>query len=213
MAIDRKYIVNLKGKEFVTYEGLLNVAHERGLKSIDTELLQVPTPDNGNVAICKATVTLSELRVSENVGMEEHAPSYFPTFSGIGDASPDNVSRGIAPHIIRQSETRAKARALRDALGVGTAAFEEMGEEDAPRPARASVAAPGGNVAPIERARPDEKAMKSQVDLLKTLAEELRGEGGVERLEARIGKPLAELGRAEADDWIDRLTPGEARGG
>jgi hypothetical protein len=52
-----------------------------------------------------------------------------------------------------------------------------------------------------------QKARKSQVDLLKTLATEWRGENGVERLENRIGKPLADLTRAEADDWIDRLTP------
>ena len=45
------------------------------------------------------------------------------------------------------------------------------------------------------------------MDLLKTLATEWRGENGVERLENRIGKPLTDLTRTEADDWIDRLTP------
>ena len=45
------------------------------------------------------------------------------------------------------------------------------------------------------------------MDLLKTLAVEWRGESGVERLENRIGKPLTDLTRAEADEWIDRLTP------
>jgi ABC-type multidrug transport system fused ATPase/permease subunit len=48
---------------------------------------------------------------------------------------------------------------------------------------------------------------KSQVDLLKTLAVEWRGENGVERLENRLGKPLKDMTRAEADEWIDRLTP------
>ena len=55
--------------------------------------------------------------------------------------------------------------------------------------------------------RGSQKARKSQVDLLKTLAVEWRGENGVERLEGRIGKPLTDLTRIEADDWIDRLTP------
>jgi len=45
------------------------------------------------------------------------------------------------------------------------------------------------------------------VDLLRTLAVEWAGDGGVERLEGRVGKPLADLSRAEADEWIDRLTP------
>jgi Resolvase, N terminal domain len=51
------------------------------------------------------------------------------------------------------------------------------------------------------------KARKSQVELLKTLAVEWRGENGVERLENRLGKPLKDMTRAEADEWIDRLTP------
>jgi hypothetical protein len=45
------------------------------------------------------------------------------------------------------------------------------------------------------------------VDLLRTLAVEWAGDGGVGRLEKRIGKPLTDLNRAEADEWIDRLTP------
>jgi hypothetical protein len=45
------------------------------------------------------------------------------------------------------------------------------------------------------------------VELLKTLAVEWAGEGGVGRLEKRIGKSLADLTRDEADDWIDRITP------
>ena len=61
---------------------------------------------------------------------------------------------------------------------------------------------------PEQTAQP-QKARKSQVDLLKTLAEELRGQDGVTKLEERIGKPLSELTRAEADNWIDRLTPEE----
>src|ERR687898_241588 len=51
-------------------------------------------------------------------------------FGGIGDASPQNVNRAIAPHLIRMAETRAKARALRDAINVGVTAFEELGGEE-----------------------------------------------------------------------------------
>jgi hypothetical protein len=180
------------------------------------------------------------------------------TFSGIGDASPENVGRGIVPHIIRMAETRAKARALRDAVNVGATALEELSDGDdappvnsyqAPRAANASQGpsrqaasrqAPSGprpveDPAPAEEEVPNgkadaqaeaqaapsarrasrggsaQKARKSQVDLLRTLAEELRGENGVARLESRIGKSLAELTRAEADEWIDRLTPAEGR--
>jgi hypothetical protein len=56
------------------------------------------------------------------------------TFTGIGDASPANVSRNIAPHIIRQAETRAKARALRDAINAGAMSLEDEAETGEPAP-------------------------------------------------------------------------------
>lgn len=42
-------------KEVATYAGLLARAHEEGLKSIATRLVQVPSPDNGMTAIVEAT--------------------------------------------------------------------------------------------------------------------------------------------------------------
>jgi hypothetical protein len=70
------------------------------------------------------------------------------------------------------------------------------------------VAPPNGQAEkPASSSKRGGKARKSQVDLLKTLAVEWRGENGVERLETRIGKPLTDMTRTEADEWIDRLTP------
>ncbi len=212
-----EFLITRQGKQYVLFAGLLDEAHGRGLRGIDTELIQVPDDANGNVAIVKATAEMDDGR----------------RFSGIGDASPENVGRNIVPHLIRMAETRAKARALRDAVNVGATALEELSDGDAP-PAE-DFEAPRSRPTPIRNApRPraqegtapesqavedngraqetpprsrSQRARKSQVDLLKTLATEWRGENGVERLENRIGKPLADLTRAEADDWIDRLTP------
>ena len=204
------------------YAGLLDEAHDRGLRGIDTELVQVPDDANGNVAIVKATAEMDDGR----------------RFSGIGDASPENVGRNIVPHLIRMAETRAKARALRDAVNVGATALEELSDGDDAPPTEDFGATTRSRPTPIRNARSrseegaaqssqavedngraertaassrkgggTQRARKSQVDLLKTLATEWRGENGVERLENRIGKPLADLTRVEADDWIDRLTP------
>ncbi|CAA9457769.1 MAG: hypothetical protein AVDCRST_MAG37-3208 [uncultured Rubrobacteraceae bacterium] len=223
-----EFLIMRQGKQYVLFAGLLDEAHNRGLRGIDTELVQVPTAENGNVAVVKATVEMEDGR----------------TFSGIGDASPENVGRNIVPHIIRMAETRAKARALRDAVNVGATALEELSDGDenvstptgyppprnlqsvprrtvpdsdpAPSNGRAGADPENAEDAPQETPKRggrggSQKARKSQIDLLRTLAEELRGENGVARLESRIGKSLGELTRAEADEWIDRLTPAEGR--
>lgn len=109
----KEFIVNRQGKDFVLYAGLLDQAHREGLKRITTKLLQAPSDENGHLAICYA-----EVETEKGV------------FSGIGDASPENVGRMIAMHTVRMSETRAKARALRDAINVGVTAFEELGDVD-----------------------------------------------------------------------------------
>lgn len=112
-----EYTIERHGKTFVLYAGLLDEAHSRGLRSIETELLQVPNNENGQVAIARAVIRTEEGK-----------------FSGIGDASPENVGRNIVPHIIRMAETRAKARALRDAVNVGEAAVEELSDGDGQAP-------------------------------------------------------------------------------
>lgn len=119
----KEFIVERQGRAFVLYAGLLDMAHQQGLKSIQTELIQVPKEENNRVAICTATVIL-----------EREGKEYI--FTGIGDAAPNNVAHAMQSCLIRMAETRAKARALRDAVNVGVAAFEEItpDEEDAPVP-------------------------------------------------------------------------------
>jgi len=126
-------------KEVATYAGLLARAHDEGLKRIETTLVQVPAENNHFLAVAHATVET------------EHG-----VFTGIGDASPNNVNRKIAPHIVRMAETRAKARALRDAVNIGIVCLEELsdlsdlgldenpqGEPENVRPLRPAHAASG----------------------------------------------------------------------
>ncbi len=192
-----EYMIERGGRRFVLYAGLLEEAHARGLRSIETELLQVPGAENGEVAIARAVVRTEEGK-----------------FSGIGDASPGNVSRAIAPHIIRMAETRAKARALRDAINVGVAALEELGDEEvAPEPARGetksvessrvagSQAGEGKDEVPKE-ALP---ATRKQLNYLEALIADVV-EDGVPKFEDMVGKPISELTRGEASEWIGRLS-------
>ena len=122
-------------KEVATYAGLLSRAHEEGLKGISTKLVQIPAEENRWVAICLAQVTTDR-----------------GVFTGIGDASSDNVNRKIVPHIIRMAETRAKARALRDAVNIGVVSLEELGgDEDE---VQAGSPAPAQAPAPTRTSRP-----------------------------------------------------------
>lgn len=110
--IDSKFIINLQGKDFITYEGLLDLAHQKGLKGIETKLIQIPDKENLNTCIVQAIAKLED-----------------GEFYGLGDANPSNVNSFISKHLIRMAETRAKARALRDLTNVGMTAIEELGDD------------------------------------------------------------------------------------
>jgi hypothetical protein len=144
--MEKKHVIQLQGQEFVTYEGLLNEAHQRGLKEIRTQLIQRPGPENGHTAIVAAEVTLDGDRV----------------FTGLGDANPGNTSAAIARHAIRMAETRAKARALRDAVNVGMTAIEELGEATDP------VARGGHEGGQVLAAAPTKMATQKQIHKVAT---------------------------------------------
>lgn len=105
-----RFVKSLQGREFILYGGLLELARKRGLKRITTGVVQLPTKDNGMYAVVEA-----EVETEDGV------------FKEIGDASPESVSRSILPHLLRMASTRAKARAMRDAVGIDMVALEELG--------------------------------------------------------------------------------------
>jgi hypothetical protein len=138
IAIKREYRIDRQGKEYVLYAGLLDAAHGAGLRRIETELVQAPGPQNGHVAICSARVTLVD-----GDGVER-------TFGGIGDADTSNVNRQMTNVLIRMAETRAKARALRDAINVAEAAVEEDAPPVPAEPMEPLPARPGNDASARE---------------------------------------------------------------
>jgi hypothetical protein len=104
--IPAEFVTTIHGKEFVQFAGLLAMAHAQGLISLQAELLTV-TPD---LATARATATFADGR----------------TFTEAADATPDNVNTQVRKHFARCALTRAKSRALRDALNIAMVALEEL---------------------------------------------------------------------------------------
>lgn len=152
MAIDKQFIVSLKGKEYPLWAGVLDAATRAGLRHLKTTVLQVPAPENGNLAVVMATAEFEDGRV----------------FTDVGDCSPASTSPHLAAAALRLASTRAKGRALRDAINVGQTMYEELpGDDDDDRksnqqskpapgrpapaqPAAAPAARPAGPVATAE---------------------------------------------------------------
>jgi len=196
-------------KEVVTYPGLLSKAHEEGLTRIRTRLLQIPGDENGRTAIAKASVETSKGH-----------------FDALGDASPDNVNSFIVPHLIRMAETRAKARALRDAVNIGIVSFEELdGDGLASNGSDLGSGAPPAPARPVRNdarsTRPAPKPGGNGDEALMTEAQRrylfrllagqgLEGEAAQEFLKEHLDvSSLKEVTKAQATRAIDRLLKGE----
>jgi len=205
-------------KEVATYAGILALAHDEGLKSIVTTLAQAPTKENGMVAIVTAVVRTNK-----------------GEFTGIGDADPSNVNSRIVRHLLRMAETRAKARAMRDAVNIGIVSLEELGdiaEEElsaqtaghagrpgafsrpqatsSPRPANGNGTAAGASGSDLPTVtEPEFREMSAaQRGLLFRIAGE-RGIAPAEQEAWLVGQlgiqELGSLSRTEASQAIDRL--------
>ena len=107
--IPPQHVVLIQGKPFVKFSGLLAMAHERGLVALTADW----TFNDAELSLAHAVATFQDGR----------------RFEESGDATPANTNRKVAVHFRRVALTRAKARVLRDALGVDLVAVEELADE------------------------------------------------------------------------------------
>jgi len=110
--LDERFIKTIDGKDFCLYAGLLDLAHQKNLTSMDVELLQYPNEGNNHTAVCRAVAKTATGGV----------------YTDVGDANPSNCNSKVAKHLIRMASTRAKARCLRDLTNIGMTALEELGD-------------------------------------------------------------------------------------
>lgn len=120
-------IARLRGSErpYPTYGAKLDLAHQAGLHSLVTTVLQLPSPENGRLAVVMATAEFANGDV----------------FTDVGDACPESTSPQMASALLRLASTRAKGRVLSDALNLPELMAEEAEDMDSPR---LSVTASGG---------------------------------------------------------------------
>lgn len=108
-----KYLIDIDGKDFVVFKGLLDIAHTFGLKSIETKIIKLDAKEKQ--CIVEAIVEYQD----------------GTTFTGHGHADPSNLDPKLVPSYIAMAETRAIARALRFGNNVGLTSSDELPEKSA----------------------------------------------------------------------------------
>lgn len=104
------------GKQVYGYRDVLNEAHRLGLRQFRQNHDPIVKFDNGGqivAAVCSVTAVFDD-------GSE---------WQGVGDATVNNVAMA-KEHLVRMADTRAKARALGDALNLDANFGEEFGGDD-----------------------------------------------------------------------------------
>lgn len=193
LRLKKEFLTTRQGKTFVLYAGLLDLAHQGGLTSIVTTIQQVPDQENGKVAIVTATASF------ESDGKSK-------TFTGIGDAAPNNVAPAIQTALLRMAETRAKARALRDGTNIGVAALEELGNDsdaagyhNAQRPsAKPPAARPASKAVSKPAPKPTYASLLKEMGNV-DIAKEVKRLCKARQLEV---PDMVALGRAGCEKWL-----------
>ena len=125
LSVARGDLQFLDGRWYVTHAGLLRTAQRRRCHSIRTSLQKDVSDPIAGRWVFKATV----YKTADSRG-----------FVGYGDADPSNVFTLVRGAEMRMAETRAVARALRKAYGIGLCSVEELGSfSGSPRPAAAAA--------------------------------------------------------------------------
>jgi hypothetical protein len=107
--VSSDYVITRRGVDYVLFTGLLVEAHQRGLRSIRTRMLRLPSAENGRWAVCQASVTTAR-----------------GTFTALGDAHPGNAGRADPSTLLLLAQVRAKAHALCDALNLNLNPIEDL---------------------------------------------------------------------------------------
>ena len=111
--LDERFITEIDGNKFIQLAGLIDLGHKRGLSKIEVDIVQLPSSDNENFAVCKCVV------VSKDGAL---------LCSDVGDASPANTNSRVSKHLLRIASSRAIGRALRSYTNAGFTCLDELSD-------------------------------------------------------------------------------------
>ena len=104
-----KHIVTIKGKQFITFAGLLDRAYREGLE--DIRIIDLRVDWDKKAAYCIAACKIGEKEIMS-----------------AGSGTVENCNTMVAGHFVEMAQTRAFARCLRTALNIDLVSKEEMKE-------------------------------------------------------------------------------------
>lgn len=105
--VKEKYVTEVRGKKFITFNGLLDEAHKAGIE--ETTVTELKVDWDKKCAYCI---------VACKMGDKE--------FTGVGSATPENCGSMVREHFVEMAHTRAKARCYRDCLNIDMVALDEL---------------------------------------------------------------------------------------
>lgn len=108
--IDNKYIIEIKGKKYITFNGLLEEGYKQGLTDLRITELQVDWEKKS--AYCIAACKIGEKEVM-----------------AAGSGTQENCNSMVEDHFVEMAQTRAYARCLRTILNIDMVALDELKEK------------------------------------------------------------------------------------
>lgn len=119
----RKFIITIGknggGTEAIKVDGLIALAHEKGIKSMKTKIIQYPSQENQWTCIATTTVIGYDWNpVTEKVEEVE--------FEDFADANPNNCTSMTKNSYIRMASTRSVGRALRKYTNIDMVCSDEI---------------------------------------------------------------------------------------
>jgi hypothetical protein len=117
----KRFVVNIKGKDAIKVDGLVVLAHEKGIKSMKTKVVQFPNQDNQWTCIASTVVIgYGYNPITDKVEEVE--------FEDFADANPNNCTAMTKASYIRMASTRSIGRVLRKYTDIDMVTSEQINE-------------------------------------------------------------------------------------